>query len=623
MALRVLHIGKYYPPYRGGMEVFLADLITEQRKQGIDAHALVHGDPEPDDPPWVRRVPVQFSLVYAPMAWGFRAALGKAIEELRPDVLHLHLPNNSALWALTLPIARKVPWVVHWQADIVFSDIKWSVALAYMIYKPFEQALLERTAQIISTSPPYLEASKALRGWHDKTAIIPLGINVDATPAPVELPPDLLWRKDTQLKLLSIGRLTYYKGFKTLIEAVSTMPGVELLIVGDGELRESLEAQIREATRPGQPPNVRLLGGLDDAQKHTLLAQCDVFCLASCERTEAFGIVVLEAMMHGRPCIVTDLPGSGMPWIVAQARSGLRVPYEDVHAWRSNIARMQHDPELRKRAGEAGVKAIQRMFSIGPCERSIARYYSGLAPESSSVPTHAGLMIVISARNQEQHIAHIVRRASELAPTAKVVVVDNRSTDATSHLAESNGALVLRPLLAMTTWGALQTGLRYAQAHGYETVVTIDADSYYEVEELPTLLHETRQNPNADLSVAYFPAKHSLVRRMAWQWYRLLTGFTLQDFVSGFRVYRRKAIAVAVSTEATLLDYQDVGTYLLMRKNGLQIKEVPLQMLTAKEDNSSIFRSWGKAIRYFAVSTLMALAHGRKQSASAPSSTTV
>ena len=163
MALRVLHIGKFFPPYLGGMEVFLADLIHEQRRQGIDAHALVHGDPLAGDPEWVQRVPVQFNLVYAPMALGFRQALGSAIERVKPDILHLHMPNNSALWALTLPSARKVPWVVHWHSDVVVSNIKWSVALAYMLYRPFEQALLERAQQVFATSPPYLKASAALR----------------------------------------------------------------------------------------------------------------------------------------------------------------------------------------------------------------------------------------------------------------------------------------------------------------------------------------------------------------------------------------------------------------------------------------------------------------------------
>ena len=319
MALRVLHIGKFFPPYLGGMEVFLADLIHEQRRQGIDAHALVHGDPLAGDPEWVQRVPVQFNLVYAPMALGFRQALGSAIERVKPDILHLHMPNNSALWALTLPSARKVPWVVHWHSDVVVSNIKWSVALAYMLYRPFEQALLERAQQVFATSPPYLKASAALRPWRSKCEVVPLGINLRSTPpaAPVADTPQ--WRADTQLKLLSIGRLTYYKGFETLIRAVSTLPGVELLIAGDGELRDTLEALIQSNTPHGTTPAVRLLGAVDDAQKHALLAECDLFCLASRERTEAFGIVLLEAMQHARPCLLTDLPGSGMPWVVAHA----------------------------------------------------------------------------------------------------------------------------------------------------------------------------------------------------------------------------------------------------------------------------------------------------------------
>ncbi|WP_313311929.1 glycosyltransferase [Pulveribacter sp.] len=606
--MRVLHVGKFYPPYRGGMEVFLADLISEQRRQGIDAHALVHGEPLPDDPPWVQRVPVQFNLVYAPMALGFRRALNQAIDRVKPHVLHLHMPNNSALWALTLPGARKVPWVVHWHSDVVVSNIKWSVALAYMLYRPFEQALLERAQQVFATSPPYLEASAALRRWRGKCEVVPLGIDLRNAPPNSDLPESMQWRAGMQLRLLSIGRLTYYKGFETLIRAVATLPGVELLIAGDGELHDALHVLIASATPPGALPATRLLGAVDEAQKHALLAQCDLFCLASRERTEAFGIVLLEAMQHAKPCLVTDLPGSGMPWVVSHARCGLHVPYEDVDAWRSTIARLQHDPGLRARLGQAGAKALHRHFGIGPCERVTARHYRGLAPGSTIAPPTRGLMVVISTHNNAADIAHLLQRVRALV-NAPVLVVDNRSTDATDHLAERNGARVLRPLLAMTPWGSLQTGIRHALAQGYESVVTIDAQGRYEVEELPTLLAARGQ---ADMAVAYFAARDSLPRRAAWQWFRWITGLGLRDFVSGFRLYNRAAMEVAASAEATLLDYQDIGTLLLMRRQGLRITEVALAMHTPKVDRSRIFRSWANAVRYVAVSSLLSIAHGRR-----------
>jgi len=606
--MRVLHVGKFYPPYRGGMEVFLADLIQEQRRQGVDAHALVHGDPQPDDPTWVQRVPVQFNLVYAPMALGFRQALGSAIDRIKPDVLHLHMPNNSALWALTLPGARKVPWVVHWHSDVVVSNIKWSVALAYMLYRPFEQALLERAQQVFVTSPPYLQASNALKRWRDKCDVVPLGINLRGLPPAEPLETSLQWRPDTQLRLLSIGRLTYYKGFETLVRAVASLPGVELLVAGDGELRETLQAQIDSVTPPGSPPASRLLGAVDDAQKHALLAQCDLFCLASRERTEAFGIVLLEAMQHAKPCLVTDLPGSGMPWVVSHAHCGLHVPFEDVDAWRSSIARLQHDPFLRARLGLAGHKALHQHFSIGPCERTTFRHYRGLAPDTQAPAPARELMVVISTRNNAPDIAHLLQRVRALV-NAPVLVVDNRSTDATCHLAERHGARVLRPLLAMTPWGSLQTGVRHALALGYASVITIDAEGRYEVEELPALLATRHQ---ADMAVAYFAARNSLPRRAAWQWLRWVTGLGLRDFVSGFRLYNRGAMEVAASAEATLLDYQDIGTLLLMRRQGLRITEVTLAMHTPKVDRSRIFRSWANAVRYLAVSSLLSIAHGRR-----------
>lgn len=610
--MRVLHVGKFYPPYRGGIETFLAQLMAEQRQRGIDAHALVHGQPEPHDPPWVQRVPVQFSLAFAPIALGFRRALDQAIERIQPDVLHLHMPNNSALWALTLPAARRMPWLVHWHSDVVLSNIKWSVALGYVLYRPFEQALLERAQQVFVTSPPYLKASAALRPWHDKCAIVPLGLALEDAPPP---PPAaaLLWHPDTRFRLLSIGRLTYYKGFETLIQAVAQLPGVELLIVGEGELREHLQQAIARHTHPGQRPATRLLGNVDESLKHALLASCDLFCLPSRERTEAFGIVLLEAMQHARPCLVTDLPGSGMPWVVAHARCGQHVPIEDVDAWRSAIARLHHDPPLRTRLGQAGQQALQQFFAIGPRERAIARHYRGLAPhaqiQAQAPRPERDLLVVIATRNHAHDIVHLVQRTRALTQ-ATVLVVDNRSSDATCALAEQAGAKVLRPLLAMTPWASLQTGIRYALARRYQRVLTIDALARHEVEELPALLQAGQRS---DIAVAHFAQPHaSLARRVGWQWLRWVSGLPLRDFASGMRLYQRPAMEAATSVQAGLLDHQDIGSLLLMRRHGLRITEVPLSLHSPKVDRSGIFRSWAKALRYMAASSLVGLAYRQK-----------
>ena len=69
---------------------------------------------------------------------------------------------------------------------------------------------------------------------------------------------------------------------------------------------------------------------------------------------------------------------------------------------------------------------------------------------------------------------------------------------------------------------------------------------------------------------------------------------------------------IAASTEATLLDHQDIGTLLLMKREGKRIAEVPLAMLTPKIDRSKIFKSWAYAVRYMIASTLLSVAHNRR-----------
>ena len=116
---------------------------------------------------------------------------------------------------------------------------------------------------------------------------------------------------------------------------------------------------------------------------------------------------------------------------------------------------------------------------------------------------------------------------------------------------------------------------RDALAHVLAWAMTLEADGHHAVQEIPTLM---AASSSADVVVGAQAERASRLRQLAWHWFRVIAGFELRDLTSGFRLYNRSAIEVLASNEATLLDYQDVGVLLLLRKAGLQMVEVPVSM---------------------------------------------
>lgn len=601
--MRVLHVGKYFPPVSGGMEVFLRDLMCAQRKQGIESFAIVHQGsraPNATEAEWLIQVPVWFKILFAPISPSFPFALARAIRELEPDVLHLHFPNPSAFWILAIPAARRLPWVIHWQSDVVPSRISPALRLAYPFYRPFEQAILERCAVIIPTSTPYLAASEPLSHWRDKCFVIPLGVDIDRLPEGKTLNPQI-WHEKT-FHILAIGRLTYYKGFDTLIRAVAKLPGIQLVIVGNGDHYLQLAALIEQENIGDQ---VQLLGEVDDASRNNLLASCDVLCLPSRERTEAFGIVLMEAMRYGKPVIASKVPGSGMSWVVDEGKTGLLPPPEEVSAWRACVIRLAESPDLCRQWGEEAGRQFAIRFSIDAVATRIKPLYRAFLDAPPESACHESPLIVIPAQNEADSIGEVIGNLKELG-YHHILVVNDSSQDNTEEIARSLGAVVLSPPIALGAWGAMQTGLRYAQRQGYGHVVTMDADGQHEPAYIAALLAAGRCH---DVVIGAYPQRGSLLRQLAWKFFRMLTGFGIEDLTSGFRYYNAAACAVLADEEATLLDYQDVGVLLLLRRAGFSFVEVPVEMYPRKNGPSRIFSSWGRVGRYMLETTLLCLAH--------------
>jgi rhamnosyl/mannosyltransferase len=382
--MKVLHIGKFFAPFRGGVENYMRDAMVSLSRQGIRCCAVVHRHEwsfrsidELHDAGEIRyhvlRAGTWFKFMYTPFSPMFPVLLRRSIRLYQPDILHVHMPNPSAFWALLLPAARNIPWVVHWHSDVVIGAHEPRMRWFYHVYRPLEQRLLRRARAIIVTSQAYLDYSGPLKDHQEKCHIVPLGLDAARhDQAPGRIPAALANRHRETLLVLAIGRLTYYKGFEYLIQASARLTHVHVDIVGAGERLRSLQKLV---SRLGVEDRVCLRGALLDQDLQQLLGDCDCLCLPSIERTEAFGLVLLEAMLHGKATVVSDVPGSGMAWIVEHGITGITVKPADPQALANALQYLQQNREEALAMGRRGRARYEQLFRIDRSTASLIEIY--------------------------------------------------------------------------------------------------------------------------------------------------------------------------------------------------------------------------------------------------------
>ena len=216
------------------------------------------------------------------------------------------------------------------------------------------------------------------------------------------------------------------------------------------------------------------------------------------------------------------------------------------------------------------------------------------------------VLVVIPAYNEAATVADVVRGVIEHA-ACDVLVVNDASSDDTSAQARAAGAIAIDLPLNLGAWGATQTGMRFAQRNRYGTVVTLDADGQHHPESLPVMLAEFDRG-DADVVIGTYAQRLSTAKRVAWWYFRMLTGLPVQDFTSGLRAYSRRAVRTLASREASLLDYQDMGVLMLLNQKGFRLREVPTVMSPRKSGMSRVFASWFVVARYMLHTTVLCFA---------------
>jgi len=292
-----------------------------------------------------------------------------ALASAERDLTVIHEPNPLAL-ASDFFARQRGPLVLWFHSEVLRP--RWKYRL---LYRPFLKRVLGRAARIVVSSPNLAASAEELVEHQAKCVVIPFGIEParfaptperDARAAPLRA------RHGARPIVLFVGRLVPYKGVGVLLEAVRDLD-VTTVIVGNGPMRDALEAQAAADTR------VVFAGDVDEDTLAAWYRACDVFVLPSVTRAEAFGMVQLEAMAAAKPVVSTRL-ASGVPWVNRDRETGFVVEPGDPSALRDAIALLVRDEGLRVAMGAAGAARVAADFTVTRmAERTVALYQQVLA----------------------------------------------------------------------------------------------------------------------------------------------------------------------------------------------------------------------------------------------------
>ena len=370
--MKVLHVYRtYFPDPPGGLQEAIRQICLGTRSFGVESRVLTLS---PDPLPAVLERPEGW--VFRERSWWAPAScdLGgvaafRRFSELAAwaDVLHFHFPWPYADLLNLLPVARR-PKVMTYHSDIVRQRV------LLHLYAPLMRRTLKSMDAVVATSPRYIETSPFLHSLisSGKVRAIPLGIEDHCVPrAQGEEESEILSRLNLTGRgfVFALGVLRYYKGFHTLVEAAGQI-GAPIVIAGSGPE----DRHLKELARTLGTDNVIFAGQVTEAEKRDLLHGCTLLALPSHLRSEAFGMVLVEAEMYAKPMVCCEV-GSGTSFVNIHGETGYVVPPESPVELARAINALLSDPAFAAQMGSAARLRYERLFSGQALGRAYADLY--------------------------------------------------------------------------------------------------------------------------------------------------------------------------------------------------------------------------------------------------------
>lgn len=294
-------------------------------------------------------------------------------------LIHLHHPfifGAEMTW-LNCKL-RGIPYVVTYHSDLIGKGYR---RPAFAIYQRFIVPLvLGGARKLLVTTMDYALASKIgsiVKERREDVSELPNGVDVESF-HPRASHDGLRERYglgEGDLVVLFVGALDrahVFKGVDILLQALGRIPdpSVKALVVGEGELQRQY---VRQASRLSLSGRVHFCGRVPMEELPAHYALCDCLVLPSTAMSEAFGVVLLEAMACAKPVIASNIPG--VRTVVSDGEDGLLVRPGDVEDLRDKIEQLLNDSQLRREMGSRGRAKVEENYAWGPIARRLEQVY--------------------------------------------------------------------------------------------------------------------------------------------------------------------------------------------------------------------------------------------------------